>query len=649
MTLTLNSIVYRVVIPMVIGTVVAGILLLWIVPDRQNAALEESVKSELQSLSAAFAVSAELAFAQEDLRALSQLNKLLSDDRRGLRVAVFLGSQGDEELLAAFPDEDSSYDYLHESSADLLKASSPFYTELDSGRVVVLFDKANLRAQTTRLNLPLYFALLVLVLIQLAIYSRLTRDVVAPIISAAQLADELGSGQLNQQLPKETRQDEVGILQSALRVLRTRLKLARRRNQRLMDSLESEVDKRTKDLQRALTAKDTFMAGISHELRTPLHSVIASLDLIATDEQIQPNQEKNVHLARRGARALMQLINELLEFQRLSQTDVELQPEPQQVSRLVCDVIDIADALFQQSALSFIPKITVDEDYWGDFDGHRVTQVLLNLIGNARKFTEQGCVTLEVHAQSHNDDTLLRLNFTVADTGRGMDQGTLVRLGEAFFQGDDKLSRRHQGTGLGLSIVKRILAAMGSELQVTSQLGKGSQFTFCLTVPRHHHSPSTPENSVTESRLSSAEAVSPIAPLSVLYVEDSEMNQMMMAALCERFPVTLTVSNSAKTGYSLIQTQRFDLIITDIQMPEHSGLDLLAWFQKDPGANAGVSLFACTATATRQACDMFQAAGFAGVLTKPLTLDELATFFNQQSVTFGEDQRRWPRSPTDDV
>jgi len=639
MPATLNSIVYRVVIPMIIGTVVAGVLLLWIVPDRQNAALEESVKSELQSLSAAFAVSAQLAFAQEDLRALSQLNKLLSDDRRGLRVAVFLGVQGEEELLAAFPDEESSFDYLNEGSADFLRASSPFHTELDSGRVVVLFDKSNLRAQTTRLSLPLYFALLALMLIQLAIYSRLKRDVVEPIISAAQLADELGSGQLSQQLPKETRKDEVGILQSALRVLRTRLKLERRRNRRLMDSLESEVDKRTKDLQRALTAKDTFMAGVSHELRTPLHSVIASLDLIATDEQIQPKQEKNVHLARRGARALMQLINELLEFQRLSQTDVELQPEPQQVSRLVSDVIDIADALFQQSELSFIPKITIDADYWGDFDGHRVTQVLLNLIGNARKFTEQGCVTLEVHAEPHNDDASLRLNFTVADTGRGMDQATLVRLGEAFFQGDDKLSRRHEGTGLGLSIVKRILEAMGSELKVTSQLGEGSQLTFDLTVPRHHHLPSTSENTITEDGPSSVENARSIAPLSVLYVEDSEMNQMMMAALCERFPITLSLSNSAKAGYEAIQTQRFDLIITDIQMPDHSGLDLLAWFQEDPGANLGVSMFACTATATRQACDMFQAAGFAGVLTKPLTLDELAVFFNQQSVRYGEPSR----------
>lgn len=632
MTLKLNSIVYRVVIPMVIGTVVAGILLLWIVPDRQHAAFEESVKSELQSLSAAFAVSAELAFAQEDLRALSQLNKLLSDDRRGLRVAVFLGSHGEEELLAAFPDKDSSYDYLNDSSADFLKASSPFYTELDSGRVVVLFDKTNLRAQTTRLNLPLYFALLVLVLIQLAIYSRLTRDVVAPIISAAQLADELGSGQLNQQLPKETRQDEIGILQSALRVLRTRLKLSRRRNQRLMDSLESEVDKRTKDLQRALTAKDTFMAGVSHELRTPLHSVIASLDLIATDEQIQPKQEKNVHLARRGARALMQLINELLEFQRLSQTDVELQPEPQQVNRLVSDVIDIADALFQQSELSFIPKIAIDADYMGNFDGHRVTQVLLNLIGNARKFTDRGCVTLEARAEQCDDDALLRLDFTVADTGRGMDPATLARLGEAFFQGDDKLSRKHEGTGLGLSIVKRILAAMSSELQVASQLGEGSQFSFSLTVPRCHPSHLAPTDTPKEDILLTPEAVLTIEPLSVLYVEDSEMNQMMMTALCERFPVTLSVSPSAKAGYEAIQTRRFDLIITDIQMPEHSGLDLLAWFKEDPGENFGVSMFACTATATRQACDMLQAAGFAGVLTKPLTLDELTVFFGQQSI-----------------
>ena len=107
--MNLNSIVYRLGIPMTIGMLIASLLLLWIVPARQNAAMEGSVQSELQSLSAAFAVSAQLAFAQEDLTALSQLNKLLSDDRRGLKVAVFLGEQDKEELLAAFPYEDNSF------------------------------------------------------------------------------------------------------------------------------------------------------------------------------------------------------------------------------------------------------------------------------------------------------------------------------------------------------------------------------------------------------------------------------------------------------------------------------------------------------------------------------------------------------------
>ena len=632
--MNLNSIVYRLGIPMTIGMLIASLLLLWIVPARQNAAMEESVQSELQSLSAAFAVSAQLAFAQEDLTALSQLNKLLSDDRRGLKVAVFLGEQDEEELLAAFPYEDNSFDYSYISSPDFLKASSPFNTEFDAGRVVVLFDKSKVRAQTIRLNVPLYFALLALVLIQLGIYSRLKRNVVAPIILAAQLADELGAGQLSTPLQKVIRDDEVGILESALRVLRTRLRLERRRNQRLMDSLESKVYIRTQDLRQALAAKDTFMAGVSHELRTPLHSVIASLDLIATDNEIQPAQKQNVSLAQRGARALMQLINELLEFQRLSQTEVELQPEPQQVSSLVSDISDIGDVLFQQSELSFVPKITIDANHWADFDGHRVTQVLLNLIGNARKFTDQGSVTLEAHTESCNTGESLRLNFTVADTGKGIDQTTLDRLGEAFFQGDDRLSRKHEGTGLGLSIVKRILAAMGSELQVTSALGEGSRFSFSLTVPRHHYSESTLKKATTEDTLSLSEAAHPIEPLSILYVEDSEMNQMMMTAMCERFPVTLSLCSSAKEGYDAIQTQRFDLIITDIQMPEHSGLDLLAWFKENPGANSGVSMFACTATATSQSCDMFQEAGFIAVLTKPLTLDELTVFLTQQSVAY---------------
>ncbi len=179
---------------MAAGTVLAAVLLLRIVPDRQQNAIEDSITSELQSLAAAFAVSAQLAFTQEDLQALSDLNELLANDERGLHVAVFVHAGAAEELLAVFPTDTDVLASLSYQDELFLSASSPFASEFDQGRVVVLYDKANLAGQMALLNLPLYFALVALVLIQMLIYARLRGDVVAPIIESAQLANELGAG-----------------------------------------------------------------------------------------------------------------------------------------------------------------------------------------------------------------------------------------------------------------------------------------------------------------------------------------------------------------------------------------------------------------------------------------------------------------------
>ncbi len=391
-----------------------------------------------------------------------------------------------------------------------------------------------------------------------------------------------------------------------------------------MTSLEAEVDKRTLDLQRALEAKDTFMAGVSHELRTPLHSVIASLDLIASHAELPDDQRRNVNLARRGSRALMQLINELLDFQRLSQREVELQPGPQCIATAIEDVTEITEALFQNSQLSFVHDVQIPNNMWAVFDGHRFTQILLNLLGNARKFTDKGTVTLRVRATRLNESEV-ELYCAVEDTGPGIEPKTLERLGEAFFQGEGGLARKHEGTGLGISICKRILAAMDSQLEMRSEVGVGSEFGFRLRAPALDK-PALVSADGQDSQPESEEPPSEVRPLSLLYIEDSEMNQMVMRALCERFPVTLDIADSAKDGYRYLKDKNYDVIISDIQMPEYSGLDFLSWYHTDPGENADTPVFACTANATDEACEKFELAGFAGVLTKPLSLSDLQSF-----------------------
>lgn len=626
------SLIHQVALPLLAGTLVAAFLLLVVVPERQERALESTVQSELDSLAAAFAVSAHLAFAQQDLSALADLNQLIREDERALMVAVLVNGPDGEQVLAEFPHEGRVLPIIREPSANYLLASAALSSEFDEGRIVLLYDREQLNQQMARLRLPLYAALAAIVLIQLLVYWRLARQVVRPIIESATFAEQLGAGQYGAKPAPVTRSDEVGLLLGALRRLRTRLLLQRRQNTRLLSSLESEVARRTEQLERALDAKDTFMASISHELRTPLHSIIASLDLMHADEAMPVSQQRNLKLANRGSKTLLRLINELLDFQRFSKTEIVFLPEPTALKEQLQDITEVASALFEDSPLDFFVDSDLPSNLWVELDAHRLSQVLLNLIGNARKFTVEGEVLLRA-SLGVTDEQTVAVEFEVSDTGPGMDAATLARLGDAFFQADEGLNRRHAGTGLGISIVQRILTGMGSALSVSSNVGVGSQFAFTLTLNRCDP-PASAVASVPQDGSAAPSAIGIILPpevssLNVLYVEDSEMNRMVMSALCEKLPITLQLADGAQTGYQMIRSSRFDLIISDIQMPEYSGVDLLDWIKDDPGANDGTPVLACTANASCEACEKFLQSGFDGILTKPLRLAELTAAINE--------------------
>jgi CheY-like chemotaxis protein len=361
------------------------------------------------------------------------------------------------------------------------------------------------------------------------------------------------------------------------------------------------------------------------------------------------SQSRYLSLASKGSDALMKLINELLDYQRFGQTDIQLYPEPIALKSGITSSYESMRPLFANSGVDFVLELKVPEDLVVKLDNNRLTQVLNNLVGNAKKFTASGCVVLRLEVADINHKTA-ELSFSVTDTGSGMDEATLARLGEAFFQAEEGYRKSHQGTGLGLGIVKRILAGFGAQLSVESALGEGSEFSFRFNVPIVESSElvaeatevqslgagrgiasSVPGSSVPEKhQVQAANSEALQGQLSVLYVEDSEINQAVMEALCEQLPVALEVVDAAKTGYQRISQTRYDVIITDIQMPEFSGVDFLQWFKEDPALNDGVPFYACTANATQEALAGFAREGFSGVLTKPVSLATLEDFFREQ-------------------
>ena len=608
-------------------TLLVALLMLYVLPSRQAAVLEESMRDELSSLAAAYSISVRSALEQQDLSALEELNQQVSFDGRKPIVAVINTSEDSQEIFAVFPasEEIATIDEIF--GPKYVAADRAFETDIIDGRVAVMFKREALDRRLWSLTQLIYFSFAFICLLQVAFARQLSTRVLIPIIQAAGFADALGERQYSGKLRTDKRQDEIGTLLTSLRRLQVTLRGQDRENRRLFLSLEDTVAERTAELTKALAAKDAFTASVSHELRTPLHSIIASLDLMA-DTAAKPEDARNyLGIARRASQALLLLINELLDFQRWEHEKVTLITEPTELHEFLSDIEKTTAMLFDDSAIRFVTEIDETRNARVMMDQQRIGQILMNLLANARKFTREGEVVLEVSVLSRTD-FYTEFLFVVEDTGIGIDAAHLEKVGEPYFQVGDGLNRKFSGTGLGLSIVRKLLDSMGAKLNISSEVGKGSVFDFALKLRNLEWDSENEAQSIAQAT-SPQEAESGISSLEFLYVEDSETNQLVMSAMMERLGVKLRMASSAKAGFDILQAQDIDIVITDIQMPEHSGLDLVSWIKQDPALADKLRVFACTANASSDAVQEFEDAGFESVLTKPLDLQVLEKFLKQ--------------------
>ena len=257
-----------------------------------------------------------------------------------------------------------------------------------------------------------------------------------------------------------------------------------------------------------------------------------------------PKEDRNyLNIAQRASQALLVLINELLDFQRWEHEQITLVTEPTDLHQFLREVQTTTDILFDDSAIKFSALIDETDEHHVAMDAQRVGQMLLNLLENARKFTRQGEVVLEVSllSQTPFDTEFL---FVVEDTGIGIAPEDLSQIGEPYFQAAHGLNRKFSGTGLGLSIVRQLLETMGSRLNVSSAVGKGTVFDFTLKFSKlsAEKAVRTPSNAPEQID----EVVKKQKNFNILYAEDSETNKLVMSAMMERFGVNLAPASSAK-------------------------------------------------------------------------------------------------------
>ncbi|MDG1507026.1 MAG: histidine kinase dimerization/phospho-acceptor domain-containing protein, partial [Luminiphilus sp.] len=338
---------------MTVVTSLVAVLMLYLLPNRQQAELEKSIRDELSGLAVAYSISVRSALDQQNLSVLAALNEQVATDPRNPIIAIINESEGDKNIFAYFPasEEIVSVDQVY--SAEFLSVERRFESNIFEGTVLVMFKRESLDARLRSLNQPLYFAFAFICLLQLVFARRLSTRVLLPIIEASSLADRLGERQYSDHLEKTSRSDEIGKLATSLRRLKTNLRLQERENRRLFLSLEDAVEARTLELREALKAKDTFTASISHELRTPLHSIIASLDLMSDYSVATTKNQDYLNIAKRASQALLLLINELLDFQRWEHEQVTLFNEPTDLHQFLKDIETTTGILFDDSRIKF--------------------------------------------------------------------------------------------------------------------------------------------------------------------------------------------------------------------------------------------------------------------------------------------------------
>ena len=373
-------------------------------------------------------------------------------------------------------------------------------------------------------------------------------------------------------------------------------------------ALEAELRQAQVDAEAATAVKAEFLANMSHELRTPLTSIIGFTGLAVEQPELSPLTRGFVERVANASRALLSTVNDVLDFSKLEAGQVSIAPAPVAVVQLLSSTLELFTPQAGVKDLELSLKLSdLEPDLAALVDADRVRQVLLNLVGNAVKFTPTGGVTLS----ARYDGTLGSLMVEVSDTGPGIAHEKVDSLFKRFSQIDGSLTRAHGGTGLGLAICKGLVEAMGGEIGVNSELGQGSRFWFRIPAP------------VAQApQVASVEAVqgrSEQSGLRVLVADDHPANRELAGLFLAGIGAEITEACDGQEAVDTCAAASFDIILMDLRMPGLDGIGALQAIRAAGGPNCKIPILAFTADASEDLLSYLNGFGFNGVVAKPLS------------------------------
>lgn len=413
----------------------------------------------------------------------------------------------------------------------------------------------------------------------------------------------------------------ISILSVALITILSLLTLSLYKNNNIRLKTNNMLHKKNNELivakekaELASKTKANFLSTVTHELRTPLYAV-TGLSNMLLDENPKPEQIQHLKSLKFSGDYLLTFINDILQINKIEANKVEVEPEPFNLKKKINNII----LALNNSALD--NNITIHFEYDKDLpenfvaDQLKISQILINLIGNSIKFTKDGDIWIRIYKIGQEND-IYNLRFEVEDNGIGITKEKQDNMFESFSQGSIQINRKYGGTGLGLSIVKGLIEILKGKIYLQSELGKGTTFFFEIPLEYNEAKEKLADDDI--KKLDKKPDID-LSSVKILVVEDNKINQMITKKILTKMELACDVVDNGESAVDMIKTNKYDIILMDIHMPGISGIEatkIVRTFDKE------LTIFALTAVTIEDKMHEFEEAGFTDIIPKPFKQEE---------------------------